>query len=271
MPLTGFNDYLAQIQNNEVVSFAMSASLARATRLAAPFFSFTPAISIPTASISLDRTTRFALNESPSVSAGKKLCILGARLSSTGSGGAAFMVCDLLNASGGLDATLGTAQTTNLPTAALSRYTSGVGVCAAIINWVATGTTATTLTASYTNSSGTSGRITPSVNFGGAAAANAAGSVYPLPWQNGDQGVRSVESITLAGTTGSVGNFGVILYKPLCMFICNDGTQNHYLDAVSTGHFVGQLAECEPDACLTLLGTNVAASAWSGNLMVCEE
>ena len=270
MPITNFDNYVSQIESDRAASFSMSSTLGRPTRLAAPFFSFTPAISIPTASTSLDQTSSFALRDIPNVTPGNKLCVLGARMSSAGGGGAAFMLCDLLNVSGGLDATSTAVQTTNLPTAALARHTNGVGVCAAVINWVSPGTTATTLTASYTNSAGTSGRTSPAVIYGGAAASNTAGSVYPLPWQDGDLGVRSVESVTLAGTSGSVGNFGVILYKPLCMFVLNDGTQNHYVGAVTTGHFVGQLAACEPDACLTMLATNVTISSWTGQVMLGE-
>jgi hypothetical protein len=36
-----------------------------------------------------------------------------------------------------------------------------------------------------------------------------------LPLQEGDSGVRSVESVTVLATTGTAGNFGVTLFKPL--------------------------------------------------------
>jgi hypothetical protein len=36
-----------------------------------------------------------------------------------------------------------------------------------------------------------------------------------LPLQQGDSGVRAVASVTAAASTGTVGNFGVTLFKPL--------------------------------------------------------
>jgi hypothetical protein len=65
------------------------------------------------------------------------------------------------------------------------------------------GTTATTVTCSYTNQAGTSGRTTPAMTFGGTG----------LPLQQGDTGVRSVQSVTVLATTGTAGAFGVVLAK----------------------------------------------------------
>lgn len=122
------------------------------------------------------------------------------------------MITDRLVHSGGLVANITTAQTTNLPTAALPRYTDGIGVMIGLDVYTATGGTATTVTASYTNQDGTSGRTTQVVGWPASAPV---GRRYILPLQDGDTGVRSVGSVTFAGSTSVAGDVGVTLFKPL--------------------------------------------------------
>jgi len=122
------------------------------------------------------------------------------------------MMTDRLVHSGGLVANITTAQTTNLPTAALPRYTDGFGVMLALDVYTVTGGTATTVTARYTNQDGTAGRVTKVVAW---SASPPAGRRFILPLQDGDTGVRSVEGVTFAGSTTVAGNVGVTLFKPL--------------------------------------------------------
>jgi hypothetical protein len=122
------------------------------------------------------------------------------------------MITDRLVHSGGLSGTVTTEQTTNLPTAALPRYTDGIGVMLALDVYTATGGTATTVTARYTNQDGTAGRVTQVVAW---TASPPAGRRFILPLQDGDTGVRSVEGVTFAGSTTAAGNVGVTLFKPL--------------------------------------------------------
>ncbi len=122
------------------------------------------------------------------------------------------MITDRLVHSGGLAANITTEQTTNLPTAALPRYTAGVGVMLALDVYTSTGGTATTVTARYTNQDGTAGRVTQVVVWPASAPV---GRRYILPLQDGDTGVRSVEGVTFAGSPGAAGNVGVTLFKPL--------------------------------------------------------
>ena len=122
------------------------------------------------------------------------------------------MITDRLVHSGGLSGTVTTEQTTNLPTAALPRYTDGVGVMIALDVYTATGGTATTVTARYTNQDGVAGRVTQVVVW---PASPVAGRRFILPLQDGDTGVRSVEGVTFAGSTATAGNVGVTLFKPL--------------------------------------------------------
>lgn len=80
------------------------------------------------------------------------------------------------------------------------------------VKWdVPTGATGTTLTVSYTNQAGTAGRST-SVAF---PASPVLGQMLYVPLAAGDTGIRSVQSGTLAVSTGTVGDFGFLLIEPL--------------------------------------------------------
>ena len=77
----------------------------------------------------------------------------------------------------------------------------------------------------YTNQDGVAGRVTTSVLMstqavnGTILCSQNGGATYPhagpfLPLQNGDTGVRSVQSVTIGGV-GDVGLFALVLVKPL--------------------------------------------------------
>jgi hypothetical protein len=127
--------------------------------------------------------------------------------------GSSLPLFDRLVDHAGCVANVATAQTTNLPTAALTRETSGEGVWAFIEVYGAIGSTTTTVTISYTNQDGTAGRTSLPQTIGGAFRTGAQ-NLIPIPLQDGDTGVRSVQSMTLAATTGTAGNIGIVLAKP---------------------------------------------------------
>lgn len=258
MAFADFDAYTNALKNRVAANFQLSSLSASSRWMNSPSLSV-PAPTNPTSSVALDKTNTRAINgEVPNGGAGR-LSILGGSigLASAGAPGPCpMLLIDILNISGGLDGTVTTAQTTNLPTAALTRYTSGEGVCIAIPQFAAVGSTATTLSVSYTNQDGTSGRVSPTIAFSGGNN----GLISRLPLQAGDTGVRSVESVTLAGSTGSAGNFGVMLYKPLAMLFPNDTEQMNVFDCVSTGKMVGQFNEVLDDACLSLIHYQYAAS-----------
>jgi hypothetical protein len=204
----------------------------------------------------------------PAISTGR-LTMLGARISTSTYGAAAMMVVDLLNVSGGLNATLTTAQTTNLPTAALTRHTTGEGVMAGIVIYTIIGTTATTVTISYTNSAGVSGRTSTATTFGGGFYREV-GVLLPIPLQAGDTGIRSIESVTVTATTGTAGNFGVCMFKPLAMISLESATGAMPLDSVSTGCIINSLCEIHPDACLTFSAVTVVNFGITGALILSE-
>jgi len=119
---------------------------------------------------------------------------------------------DRLVQQGGLDATNTGAQTVSTP--ALTRFTSGTGVEAWAEVYTQIGASATTVTASYSNTTPTSGRTTVATSFG-ATGFREAQRMLPLPLQSGDYGVTAVSTITVLATTGTVGSFGVTLLYPI--------------------------------------------------------
>lgn len=159
-------------------------------------------------------------------------------------------------------------------TQTLTRYTDGEGVQVMAVS-VAGRTGGQTFQFSYTNSDGVAGRtsqtvIENAVSVNGSivtsnrAAANARGPFVPL--QDGDTGVRSIESVTMNGA--DVGLFALVLVKPLAQLslrgIDAPVEVNYLLD-------FGQLPRIVDDAYLNLLACpagSLAATALHGDLTV---
>lgn len=137
-------------------------------------------------------------------------------------GHTAAMLIDRLSHQAGLDGTVTTEQTTNLPTAALPRYTSGVGVMAAIQIYTVLGATSVTVTIKYTNQAGTANQVSQPLVIPATVPAE---TFLIFSLADGDTGVRSVEGLTLSASTLAAGNFGVVLFKPVAMFPCVYGQQ----------------------------------------------
>jgi hypothetical protein len=265
-----FDAYIDALRVNSAADFLQSAQSGfLAARLGDLSRAFVPAPAVPTASVALSKTSDRSINGAvPDAGAGR-LSILAGRINPGGVSGVAVMLVDMLNISGGLNATVTTAQTTNLPTAALTRYTSGEGVHAALMIHTAVGNTATTVTCSYTNQSGTPGQITPAVVFGGTGLTGA-GTLIRLPLAGGDTGMRSVESVTLAGSTAVAGNFGVVMFKPLAMLFANDVEGANVIDTVSSGRMVGQFNEVLDGACLSCFAVMATAQQVAGAILLGE-
>ena len=179
-----------------------------------------------------------------------------------------WMLCDRLSHQGGLSGTVTGAVTTNLPTAALTRYTSGVGVMAAIEIYTVIGTTGTTITCSYTNQAGTASRTSQAIVIGNTGFREA-GALLPITLQQGDTGIRSIESSTLAASTLTAGAFGYTLFKPLAMFRQFQHIATAW-DAVMDG--CCNPVEIVDNACLFWMhiGTAVSSGVLSGQLRLIE-
>lgn len=233
MAITDFAAY-QQMQDNSDYMVTLSKNMLAITagRIGSLFTSNPFGGAAPTTATALNNTTTGALK---GFKAGNGNPLRLTRINFGYYLGATIMLVDRLSHQGGLSGIVTTAQTTNLPTAALTRYTDGVGVWAGLQIYTAIGSTATTYSVSYTNSDGTSGRTSPLSNIG-STSYNAAGVILPIPLQQGDKGVRSVESVTVTATTGTAGNFGVVLFKPLMMFpVTQQGAQIELLDPVING------------------------------------
>jgi hypothetical protein len=266
MALTDFDEYVAKLSENRTADF--QTSTIRILRPNASWQSFQPTPATPTTSVALNKNSAQSMGPIPAISTGR-LTFLGGRFSTSVYGAGGMILVDLLNVSGGLNATLTTAQTTNLPTAALTRHTTGEGVMAGIVIYTIIGTTATTVRISYTNSAGVSGRTSTATTFGGSFYRET-GVLLPIPLEAGDTGVQSIESVTVTATTGTAGNFGVCMFKPLAMISLESATGTMPLDSVSTGCIIGSLAEIHPDACLTISAFTAVNFGITGALILSE-
>lgn len=151
-----------------------------------------------------------------------------------------LFVADRLVHTSGLSGTVTTAQTVN--TVALpSRASTGVGVQVALEPYTNLGGTSVTYTVSYTNTESVSGRTATATGV-----MNGIGKMLILPLASGDLGVLSVQTVTLSATTGTAGNFGVTLFKPIAPF--PGGTGIAVAPASST--IDTSVMSFAPDACL---------------------
>lgn len=225
-----------------------------------------PIGTLPTAAVVPDNNTAGALGQVDSTTG--ELRIISARVNISNPGGM-ILIADRLSHQGGLSGLTTGVVTTNLPTAALTRYTSGEGVMIGVTIYTQIGTTATTITASYTNQAGVAGRTTTATVFGGTAFREA-NRLLLLSLQEGDTGVRSVESTTIAVSTGTAGAFGVMLFKPL-VFLPIQSTLGVLAAGFMTSGVMGGLPEVVDGACLFPISTSgVAALAGAAALIMTE-
>jgi hypothetical protein len=151
-------------------------------------------------------------------------------------------VVDRLVETGGLNGTSGSLQTVN-SVALPARAGAGVGVEMWMEAYSDLGSSTPTVTVAYTNAAG-GGSSSPAVSV---PATLKAGQMFPIPLASGDTGVQSVQSLTLSGTTGTAGNFGITLVKHLAEIpqVSNIGSA---FDAFTLG-----LPEVWDSACLNLI------------------
>jgi hypothetical protein len=126
--------------------------------------------------------------------------------------------------------TIGTKAITMTPigssAANVDRYANGVGLRLFVASYAAMGANAPTMQVTYTNSAGTTGKVTTAGCVSTASATsgillnsgNAANKYGPfLPLAAGDVGVKDIESLIWGGTAHASGSVIVGLCKPLCM------------------------------------------------------
>ncbi len=169
-----------------------------------------------------------------------------------------LVIYDRLWACGGLD---GTSTSLETFTSAITRGdTTGAGVLLLLEIYTAIGNTSATATISYTNQAGTSGR-TATVTI--ASTNVAARQCYLVQLQAGDTGVRSVESIQLSGSTGTVGSYGLTLVRPLSILPFLPVTSDR--DQPVFDLFGLAFPAVDDDACIALLSFRPVSGSFSVN------
>lgn len=267
MAIADLAEYKTELAaQREIVAINVPSSTVVAGRQYDLWASAVPVGAAPSTAVVPTRSTVGALGQHNPASG--QLSIIGARFSTLNPG--QYIVCDRLSHQGGLSGIVTTAQTTNLPTAALTRYTSGAGVMIGVTIYSAVGTGVTTITASYTNEAGTSGRNTPTVVFGGTANREANRMVI-LPLQSGDFGVRAVASVTVAASTATAGNFGVTLFKPIYTICVPDMSGVLSAAGYITGSTCGGIATIVDDACLFVIAISQSTNAQGSGCILLSE
>lgn len=120
-----------------------------------------------------------------------------------------LIIYDRLWDNSGIVSNILTSQTVN--SLALTRYTDGIGVEIWGEVYTVTGTTASTATVTYTDSSDTSRTATCVMSTATARA----GEMFPFIPQGVANGVKSIQSIIFSASTGTAGNIGLVLVRRL--------------------------------------------------------
>jgi len=149
--------------------------------------------------------------------------------------GCIAVLCDRLWHNGGITITSTSPQTIVSPTFPArdnNGATAGDGVLLGLSVSAATGAGTPSITVSYTNSAGTSGRT--ATNVEGLIASSTTAAFYRLGLQSGDAGVQSVQSITL-GSSWTSGTINLVAYRVLTVLEVSALNTSVAVDAVSGG------------------------------------
>lgn len=141
-------------------------------------------------------------------------------------------IYDLVWAASGFAGNVATAQSVVGGAALPTRASTGrkleiwIGCSSAI------GATASNVTVQYTNTASTAGRNTTSVAIIASMPAN---RMQQLSLQTGDDGVLSVQSLTLSISTGTAGNLWVMLMQRIASIGCPLANVNYDQDFATLG------------------------------------
>lgn len=155
------------------------------------------------------------------------------RLQGTASDEGMFWLCDRLWHNGGYTSTSTSAQNSTTPTwpaRDANGATSGDGVFLAVEISATMGAAQPTITMSYTNSAGTSGRT--GVTILAAPSSANQHSWFPIELQAGDTGVQSLQSLTL-GSSWISGTLNVVAYRLIASLEIKEAGYTNVIDAIS--------------------------------------
>jgi hypothetical protein len=205
----------------------------------------------PTTVAAPDNTTAGAL---PFTSAGGGRQSWMTQAWATGLNGGTLILYDRLLHIGGLSGTVATAQTVG---GTLTRNTGGAGnfVFAEIYSLI--GTTARTITMSYTDQDGNNGQTSTAVAIGATGFREQTRAIF-LTLAAGDTGVQAVADVTINATTGTAGNFGIVVGNPIGYLPVGGAGAPGWRDYV-TG--LPGIPEIESGACLSLLWVPITTAA----------
>lgn len=153
-----------------------------------------------------------------------------------------LILYDRLWHNSGLSGSIATSQTIN--STALTRYTTGEGVEIWGEIYTPIGATAATLTVTYTDQGGTGSN---SATYAHPANAEATGQTFPFTMAVGDYGCRSIQSAQWSISTGTTGDFGLVLVKRLLTVPLQTPNVAAVVDILSAGK------EIADDACLAFM------------------
>jgi hypothetical protein len=162
---------------------------------------------IPGAVSAPDNTTDGSLKQTDPAG-GREKWLLGGAVGSLVAG--VLVLYDRLLHVSSLNGTVTSAQAVG---GTLTRYTNGIGNAMFAEVHTQIGATSTTLTAAYVDQAGSASTSTPTA-IGNTGLREVQRMIW-LPLASGDNGVRGITSVTLAGTTGTAGDFGVVVAHPL--------------------------------------------------------
>jgi hypothetical protein len=159
-----------------------------------------------------------------------------------------LILYDRLAHMGGLNASTTSIQNVNL--SGITRYSGSESVGNMILyeNYLAIGATARILTITYTNQNYVSGRTT-TLPIGGTSG-QSIGSAYIPNLMSGETGVISVESVQLNGSTGTAGDFGISIIRPISYGGSMGGTNSNNVFAING---IPSVPEVKSGACLATL------------------
>lgn len=196
-----------------------------------------------------------------SPSGGKKQWLVGVAAQFNAAG--TLLIYDRLQQDGGLNGTTTTLQvTTGTPT----RYTSTAAAGNLMFVGISTqiGATSTTIQLEYTDQGGTTTVLSPATAIGNTGLREAQ-RLIPIPYAAGDTGARIITGADLLATTGTAGDFYVMLARPLCTVPLPGIAQVGAANFVS---FPPGLIEIKAGACISSIFISQSTTVPSGTYTI---
>jgi hypothetical protein len=258
MALT-YEEYLDRLNEVDHISFGVSFAAGLVPQNA---WSSTGGL-IPSTSILTSDTTPGALGSQTGQRIMEDMYIVGFDVNTSQVG--CMGLIDRLAHQGTLNGTLTSEQALTVG-GGITRYNPAVDkLKAAAQVWTAVGVTATTATIRYTSDTNVANQVSQPFVFG-SSPFNIAGRFLPICPADGDY-IKTIEGITLAGSTGTAGDFSVVMYKPLVKGQLKFVGQNAYGTNNHTPFNAGMnFPIAKAGACMNVIGHNANSGGARGHV-----